>query len=356
MGVVNIQKTYGSGSGDVLKFLDGSMSVFICPKDIDNVYDYTFYNYGNTLRYVEIGDNIKNIGTYAFYGCNGVYQWRISNSLSSIGAYAFYNTYNAYSQYPSLRVALDFNSGTSNYTTVGDYAFTSSFLLESINGNLRDVGNYAFNIGRDPLLSSMHIKIQGSVGNYAFRSMRSSPENFSLDKDSNITSIGREAFSRWDVTGVNSGYLFDLRNSTFTQITNGAFSYMCPMSIFYLPTSMSIIDHRVFSYTSNCVYYFSSSTPPTIASETFYNNTSSTIFVPYNNINAYKTATYWTTIAQYIKGWAPENTFSVGETLPTVNQEGYGLTWYTDRECTTQISVVVDADVELYCVASVSPI
>ena len=45
MGVVNIQKTYGFGSGDVLKFLDGSMSVFICPRNIDSIYDYTFYSF-----------------------------------------------------------------------------------------------------------------------------------------------------------------------------------------------------------------------------------------------------------------------------------------------------------------------
>ena len=351
MGVVNIQKTYGSGSGDVLKFLDGTMTAFICPKDIDEIYNYTFYNYGTTLRYVEIGDNIDFIGHYAFYGCNGVYSWKIPNSLHSIGQRAFCNTYSSY-LYPNVKVALDFNSGTSNYTIVREYAFNNSFLLESINGNLRDVGEHAFNIGHESLLSSMHIKIQGSVGRSAFRYVRSSPENFSLDKDSNITSIGQEAFSRWDVTGVNSGYLFDLRNSTFTQMPYGVFSYICPMSVFYLPTSVSTMDNSVFSYTSNCVYYFSSSTPPTITTETFYNNTSSTIFVPYNNINTYKTATNWTSVAQYIKGWAPENTFSVGETLPTVNQEGYGLTWYTDRECTTQISVVVDADVELYCVAS----
>ena len=347
MGVVGIQKTTSGnngGSEDISKFLNYTMVNFICPDNIDKIWKYSFYS-DASLRYVEIGDNIIEIGDRAFYQCNRVVTWKISNNLVLVGSYAFYSTY--YDR--SYKMDLSFNVGTSIYTTIKNYAFYNTN-LGSINGNLGNIGDGAFNTGRNTTLSGMNVKIVGSIGNSAFRYTKPSPDNFVLSRDSNITSIGDYAFNLWNISG-SVGYLFDLRNSTFVNIGNYAFMEMSNGAIFYLPNTLSSIGVAVFASNQNCTCYFSSSSPPAIESNTFSNYTGN-IFVPYNNINAYKTTTNWTSVAQYIKGWAPENTFSVGETLPTVNQEGYGLTWYTDRECTTQISVVVDADVELYCVAS----
>jgi hypothetical protein len=72
--------------------------------------------------------------------------------------------------------------------------------------------------------------------------------------------------------------------------------------------------------------------------------------VPYNNINAYKIATNWVTHADYIFGWAEENTFEQGATLPTTSDEGLSLTWYSDENLTTPVTSVDDATKMYYCV------
>lgn len=351
MGVVNIQKTYGSESGDVLKFLDGSMSVFICPRNIDSIYDYTFYRFSG-LRYVETGDNIKTIGDYAFYQCNTVEEWIISNSLQYVGAHAF-----AVSAKNGVYIDIDFNN-----TTIKEYAFNASN-LRNLTGYVNGVERLAFydssyyDYGNK--ISFTNLKIDGAVGANAFNG-RLTGSGFFIDKESNITSLGEGSFAIMSYNKmVSTPHVLDFRGSTFISLPTNAFS-STDMSgngllnaLIYLPTSLSSISNNVFYNHKMCYYYFSGITPPSLSTYSFSGiNQWGGIFVPYNYIVAYKTATRWTSVSGHIKGWAPENTFSVGETLPTVNQEGYGLTWYTDRECTTQISVVADADVELYCVAS----
>lgn len=351
MGVVNIQKTYGSGAEDVLRFLDGTMTYFICPKDIDEIYDYTFYMM-QSLRNVKIGDNITRIKQYAFYGCDNVVEWKTPKHLTSVGEYAF-----ASSAKSNAYIDFDFDN-----TTIDQYAFSNSN-LKNLTGYINNVGSYAFNNSSSydtgSNFSFTNLKIDGAVGAYAFNG-RLTGRGFFISRDSNITSIGEYAFGIMSYNYTISTYhILDFRNSTFTSLPVNAFSQQAVSgsgllnALIYLPTSLSSISNYVFNNHKMCYYYFSGITPPSLSTESFSGiNQWGGIFVPYNYIVTYKTATNWTSVSQYIKGWAPENTFSVGETLPTVNQEGYGLTWYTDRECTTQISVVVDADVELYCVAS----
>lgn len=351
MGVVNIQKTYGSGSGDVLKFLDGSMSVFICPKDIDEIYDYTFYNM-TSLQSVKIGDNITQIKQHAFDGCRNVVEWETPRHATFIGSFAF--TRNA-----KNGVYIDFNFDN---TVVEGHAFEGSNLRNLI-GYINGVGALAFYSSSyydsSNNFSFTNLKIDGAVGANAFNGRRTG-RGFFISRDSNITSIGEGAFAIMSYNYTISTYhILDFRNSTFTSLPANTFGpnytsgYGLLNALIYLPTSLLSMSNYVFNTNKTCYYYFSCITPPSLSTYSFSGiNQWGGIFVPYNCIVAYKTATIWTSVSGYIKGWAPENTFSVGETLPTVNQEGYGLTWYTDRECTTQISVVADADVELYCVAS----
>lgn len=348
MGVVNIQKTYGSGAKDVLRFLDGTMTSFICPKDIDEIYDYTFYDM-TSLQNVKIGDNVTQIKQYAFYGCNNVVEWETPRYLTSVGDRAF-------AESAKNGIYIDFNF---NNTTIGAYAFYGSHLKNLI-GYINNVGSYAFRGSGARDYSFTNLKIDGNVGSFAFLG-RYTGQGFFIDGSSNITNIEEGAFCivSNDSYYVPVYHVLDFRGSTFTSLPGNTFGRTDIRTMgllraaIYFPTSLVSISNYVFEGHKMCYYYFSNITPCLLGAYAFSDIIQwGGIFVPYNNINTYKTATNWTSVSQYIKGWAPENTFSVGETLPTVNQEGYGLTWYTDRECTTQISVVVDADVELYCVAS----
>ena len=60
----------------------------------DNTSTYTSnVRYLNTIRKIEIGDNITSIGTYAFSSCYSLSQVTIPSSVTSIGARAFYACY-----------------------------------------------------------------------------------------------------------------------------------------------------------------------------------------------------------------------------------------------------------------------
>ena len=120
------------------------------------------------------------------------------------------------------------------------------------------------------------------------------------------------------------------------------------------PTTVSTIQDSAFVYSDHCDFYFTSSTPPTLQATTCWNaSTNYNIFVPYQNINAYRTATNFTAQAAYIKGYG--NNFTQGQTLPEYNSEGYGLTWYSDKACTTVVTTA-DANTEYYCLATANKV
>ena len=353
MGVVIIQQNGGGGDA-VGPYIDGTLVNFVAPENIDAIYDYRFYNM-QSLQSVKIGNNVGNINQYAFYLCRNVNEWVMPSQIYYIGAYAFAN-----SAKNNVYIDCNFSSGT-----VGTYAFAGTN-LRNLTGLIYGAPSFAFYNSSyydySNHFSFTELSINGTVGRYAF-SGRETGCGFFISRSSNITSLAEGAFGVISNNSISTYHVLDFRNSTFTSLPSYTFGSSAVVgngllgALIYLPSSLLNIANYAFSNNRSCCYYFFGATPPSPSTYSFSNVSQwGKIFVPYNNINAYKTTTGWTSVAQYIKGWAPENTFSVGETLPAVNQEGYGLTWYTDRECTTQISVVADADVELYCVASANPV
>ena len=119
---------------------------------------------------------------------------------------------------------------------------------------------------------------------------------------------------------------------------------------FTFPNTVKSIDGYAFAYADNCDFYFASSTPPTLSATTVWSNiTNSKIFVPYGSVNAYKTATNWTTQASNIIGYVGAGVLPVGSELPTLGADGYALTWFSDKACTISATTVEDADTTYYC-------
>lgn len=241
--------------------------------------------------------------------------------------------------------------------SLGTYALNDCNSLTDIDAEFTAVGDGAF---RDcTRLSTIKMKVNGSIGQYAFGSVYNA-NTVEISPDSVITSLGNNCFAGFGSTRENPEtniIVFDFRKSTFPTIPQYAFGYSSTnyknryVKITF-PITVSKIEQYAFRYSDNCEYYFTSETPPTLSATTSWNNaTNYKIFVPFSSINAYKTASNWTAQTDYIKGYAPAGTFSVGYTLPELNVEGYALTWYSDKACTTQVTTVTDANVELYCLA-----
>lgn len=105
-----------------------------------------FANNGN-IRNLTVGDNLRGIGSYAFYGCTSLQGISLSNGLNTIGNYAFAGCINMNS------IDMDVSS---NLTAIGNHAFYDCERLRgfAIPINVRVLCDSAFeacySIGNNP--------------------------------------------------------------------------------------------------------------------------------------------------------------------------------------------------------------
>ena len=194
------------------------------------------------------------------------------------------------------------------YATGGDYEIT----LEVTNGTLNLTGTSgssgdaiyglkatlnAYNRSR---IRRVHIgdSVTG-IGQYCFWNC------YSLKKVSgfgNVTSIGTYAFY----------YCYALTNITIpngvTSIESSAFYYCCALTSVTIPDSVTSIGSSAFTYCCGMSeYHILPTTPPTLSSTSAFSNIPSdcVIYVPYSEdhsiLEAYKTATNWSTYANYMQ-------------------------------------------------------
>lgn len=370
---VNGEKVQGTNThtepNDLDGLVDGSLTSFVMPNGMTTIAPYRFYRF-TSLQSVNLG-GVTNIGSYAFYGCTGLRNFIIPQSVLTIGD-------NAFTQAGSVSNQFEYNS--TEKVSLGASCFYQSY-IKKITGKFSQIGRYALNycsrllevdisevdniedygISSCNQLTKLHIAGNVSSTSYSFN-------NNSLVSDVDFANcnlksrVGYACFSRLGAARSNPSQnilLLDLRNSTFTQIdaysfgdSNSAANTKIKYTIIKFPNTLQTLSANAFNYADNCEYYFATKTPATLSSALVWQSaTNYKIFVPYNNINAYKTATNWTAQESYIKGYSPANTFLLGQTLPEYNTEGYALTWYSDKECTIQVTTVQNANVEYYCLA-----
>ncbi|HIU80609.1 MAG TPA: leucine-rich repeat domain-containing protein [Candidatus Coproplasma excrementipullorum] len=380
----------GAVPNDLDGMVDGTLTSFTMPSGKNLIFAYRFQNF-TALSSVDLG-GVATVQQYAFDGCTAVSGIVIPSTLTTIGNYAFRNlgknsgsTF-AYASQSAETTVGDYafygaavNALTGSFATIGDYSFATCSLLTSVEITADSIGDYAFqsctsltdididcgSIGtyafNGSAATDITAKINGGIGNYAFYN-QINVASISISADSNITSLGSCAFSRFGsnrASPESNVIEFDFRNSSFPTVNSYAFggdssssSYRNKYMKIRLPSSVATISANAFRYTDHCDFYFYKSTPPTLSATTCWQNaTNYKIFVPFGSINAYKTATNWTEEADNIVGFAEAGTFTQGQTLPVLGAEGYGLTWYSDPACTTAVTTCENAQAEYYCVA-----
>ncbi len=295
---VDIGGVVGSMEAGALDGLvDGSITNFVMPADKTQIVQYRFYGFENLIS-ADLG-NVQDIGNYAFYQCVNLTSITLPETTESIGDNAF--------------------DGDSNVTHLS--------------------GTF-----------------DGNIGNFAFRNLIKVSEcDFS---DFNIHSLGVYAFSAFGGARTNLSQnllVVDLSKSDFNEISQYCFgtsnsTNRIKYMQFIFPNTVKAINPSAFAYAANCDFYFASSTPPTISNTNVWDNViNSKIFVPYGSVNAYKTATNWTTQASNIIGYLGAGVLPVGSELPTLNVEGYAMTWFSDKACTISATTVENADTTYYC-------
>lgn len=362
-------KSQGENGEYYKGLLDGTLEEFSAPKaGVTTLAPYRFYNFSNLKKadftgVTEIPDDICQ-------NCSSLQELVIDTNTTEIGLHSFdFKPSNAEF---TKRIDLIFNLNNEVY--LNDYSFYRTgatttniyYLFQSLKGKFNYIGSEAFEAGGSigPALQSLEeidILINGRILGYAF-GHNYHISKFNLDKNSDITSISIGSFGNGfgylRLSPENNIFVFDLRNSTFLNIPTYCFSGItsnAKSSYFdiYLPSTCITIATYCFQYSDYYNIYYKN--VPTLSNvNSFSNATNFKNFFPYDLVHTAKTATNWSSttngIVGSIYGWAEENTFTQGQTLPTTDSQGWALTWYSDIDLTQEVTTVDDPTKIYYCI------
>ena len=299
-------------------------------------------------------NNVQKINDRAFLGCNNLQINELSNSINYIGDYAFrvsnYNknliindfhpvdvcelSANAFSVRPirNLRGKFILNGASpfSNWAQVDkienfDISFTSNYLYAYSMFTFPKVVN--FNIRRGTVLpdstQSSYLQNYFTVRHYGSQYADTTPY-FDIDlRDSLFTKSGNYMFSQTARYKVR--FPKTLTNVRGTEFYDAHFARIFFTSIPTLESPLSSFNHDPTYAYGNKLYFL------------------------YNDVASARVATNWATYASIIYGWAEEDTFKSGDTLPTTDSNGNTLTWFSDFDLTNEVTTVEDGSQIYYC-------
>ena len=254
-----------------------SLTSLTIPSNVTSVGNYAF-QYCTSLTSVggegsnssiEIADGLTAINYGTFQRCYGLRNVTMPNSVTSIGQYAFY-----------LCSGLTSVTLPSGLTSIGDDAFRGCSRLTSVTipDSVTSINKYTFES-----CSGLRTCTIGSgvisIGDGAFRGCSSLT---SLTIPDNVKTVDLWAFSACtSLTSLTIG-------SGITSINNDTF-------------------HSCSSLTSVTI---NATTPPRLHSSSAFDNTNNCpIFVPCDSVNAYKSANWWSNLANRIYGLTPCATY-----------------------------------------------
>ena len=224
-------------------FRDKSLKSIVLPNNLTKIGKNAFFN--NKLTSVTIPNRVTSIGSSAFES-NQLTSVTIPNSVTSIGRDAF-----EYNQLTSVTIL-------KGVTSIGSSAFANNQLTSvTIPNSVTSIGDGAFSNNQLTSVTIPNSVTSISSGTFNFNNLTS------VNIPNSVTKIGEWAFHSNKLTSVN------IPNSV-TSIGQGAFS-----------------NNQLTSVTIHAV------NPPTADRDIFIYNSSPTIYVPVQSVNAYKTAEGW---------------------------------------------------------------
>ena len=266
--------------------------------DIRNIY------YKNAITKIEFGDSVTSIGNYAFQSCYSITSLTIPDSVTSIGNYAFQSCYSI----TSLTIP-------DSVTSIGNTAFGSCYSLTSLTipDSVTSIENTAF--GSCYSLTSLTIPDSvTSIGSSAFQTCYSIT---SLTIPNSVTSIGsytfRDCYSLTSLTIPDSvtsigntafGSCYSLTSlaipNSVTSIGSSAFQNCYSLTSLIIPDSVTSIGNSAFFKCYGVAeYHLKPTTPPALSNIKAFDGIPDDciIYVPQGSLEAYQTATNWTTYA-----------------------------------------------------------
>ena len=160
-----------SGGGDIKGLIDGSVAALTLPAGLKEIRSYAFYGC-ESLDIDEIPSGVYRIGEYAFGNCTSL-------SLTSLpeGLQSYHEEEDVYGEVGqgafSGCTSLALTALPSDWTSVPDSCFNSckNLALTSLSNSITNIGNYAFRGCTNLALTALPYDPEGGwyqIGDYAF--------------------------------------------------------------------------------------------------------------------------------------------------------------------------------------------
>ena len=265
--------------------------------------------YSGTVEKISIGSGITSFGSNAFCQCYALQSITIPSGVTSIGTYTFQNCY-----------SLQSVTIPSGVTSFGSSVFSGCYSLQSVTipSGVTSIGTYTF----QHCYALQYVTIPSgvtSIGNSVFSNCYSLQ---SVTIPSGVTSIANNAFQNCyslqpvtipsGVTSIGSSVFsncYALQSITIpsgvTSIGQYLFNNCYSLQSITIPSGVTSIGNYAFQYCSAIEeYHLLPTTPPTLGSTNSFSGivSGTVIYVPSESLEAYQTATNWSTYASYMQG------------------------------------------------------
>ena len=214
-----------------------------------------------SVMYNDVSYSVTSIGNYAFTGCYTLNSITIPNSVTSIGNYAF-----QWCSFTSITIP-------HSVMSIGEGIFSKCSNLTSINvdaNNLKYDSRDNYNVIIETTTNTLVAGCKNTV------------------IPNSVTSIGNGAFA-----GLSFQHSITIPNGVIS-IGERAFYECSSLSTITIPNSVTSIGDNAFSGCSSLKTVFvKRETPINITSGVFTNRANATLYVPQGCMAAYKAADYW---------------------------------------------------------------
>ena len=264
-----------------------------------------------SLVEVNLPNTLTKIGAFSFYGCTLLGTCNIPISVTNIGTSTFQNC-----------TSLEFDElNLPNLTTLGTNALygvkIKKLSLDSLT-TCPTGSNSSQNFGSNSVLEELSaLSLVNLGGNFVNAYSKLKNVNLNWEKIEVINTAAFRGCSSLEMEELNAPSLTSLGSQAFSGVTNlkritnlgvltriGEQSFMnAKLEFIDIPSTVTAIGYQAFRYASTLkTVIVRAVTPPTIENANSFSNTNDTfvIYVPDESVEAYKTATNWSTYASRI--------------------------------------------------------